>query len=102
MSLVAPKKADFAKNPSRLLPSELISRSVGSRIWVIMKGNTELVGTLRGFDSYVNIVLEDVQELDIGREGTAEVTNLDQILLNGNNVALLVPGGNPQMPNTGD
>ena len=95
MSLVAPRKADFSKNPSRLLPSELISRCVGSRIWVIMKGSTELVGTFRGFDSYVNIVLEDVQELEIGREGEVEVTNLDQILLNGNNVALLVPGGKP-------
>ena len=60
-----------------------------------MKGSTELVGTFRGFDSYVNIVLEDVQELEIGREGEVEVTNLDQILLNGNNVALLVPGGKP-------
>lgn len=95
MSLVAPRKADFAKNTSILLPSELISRCVGSRIWIIMKGNTELVGTLRGFDSYVNIVLEDVQEYEIGREGTTEVSHLEQILLNGNNVALLVPGGKP-------
>jgi U6 snRNA-associated Sm-like protein LSm5 len=28
-----------------------------------MKGDKELVGTLRGFDDYVNMVLEDVTEL---------------------------------------
>jgi hypothetical protein len=29
---------------------------------VIMKGDKEIVGTLRGFDVYVNMVLEDVTE----------------------------------------
>ncbi|XP_048129917.1 uncharacterized protein LOC115730556 isoform X2 [Rhodamnia argentea] len=42
-------------NPSQLLPS-------GLKIWVIMKGDKELVGTLRGFDVYVNMVLKDVTE----------------------------------------
>lgn len=41
---------------------ELIDRCIGSKIWVIMKGDKELVGTLRGFDVYVNMVLEDVIE----------------------------------------
>ncbi|KAK1353029.1 hypothetical protein POM88_052867 [Heracleum sosnowskyi] len=47
-----------------LLPSasELIDRCIGSNIWVIMKGDKELVGTLRGFDVYVNMVLEEVTE----------------------------------------
>lgn len=97
MSLVAPRKTDFAKNPSKLLPSELISRCVGSRLLVVMKGDKELEGTLRGFDSYVNMVLEDVQEYEFTREGRT-VVHLDKILLNGNNVALLVPGGRPSDP----
>lgn len=65
---------------------ELIDKCVGSRIWVIMKGDkgavppfplnpyhikncyanscpTEFAGTLVGFDDYVNMVLEDVTEL---------------------------------------
>ncbi|KAI3983210.1 hypothetical protein MKX01_039701 [Papaver californicum] len=74
----------MSSNPSQLLPSELIDRCIGSKIWVIMKGDKELVGTLRGFDVYVNMVLEDVMEY-----------KLDQILLNGNNIAILVPGGSP-------
>ncbi len=41
---------------------ELIDKCIHSRIWVIMKGDKEVVGTLRGFDEFVNMVLEDVTE----------------------------------------
>ncbi|XP_050939051.1 sm-like protein LSM5 isoform X1 [Cucumis melo] len=78
----------MATNPSQLLPSELIDRCIGSKIWVIMKGDKELVGTLRGFDVYVNMVLEDVTEYEITAEGR-RITKLDQILLNGNNIAIV-------------
>lgn len=91
----------------------------------------------RGFDVYVNMVLEDVIEYEITPEGQkvscraccaargwapepgrgarqpacnaschtmhpprhtipAQETRLDKILLNGNNIALLVPGGKPE------
>eukprot|EP00195_Chlamydomonas_chlamydogama_P005373 CAMPEP_0202890632 /NCGR_PEP_ID=MMETSP1392-20130828/971_1 /ASSEMBLY_ACC=CAM_ASM_000868 /TAXON_ID=225041 /ORGANISM="Chlamydomonas chlamydogama, Strain SAG 11-48b" /LENGTH=63 /DNA_ID=CAMNT_0049574235 /DNA_START=137 /DNA_END=328 /DNA_ORIENTATION=- len=59
-----------------------------------MKGDKEIVGTLRGFDVYVNMVLEDVVEIEVTPEGK-KTTKLDQILLNGNNIAVLVPGGKP-------
>ena len=35
-----------------------------------MKGDKELVGILRGFDDYVNMVLEEVTEYEITPEGT--------------------------------
>lgn len=92
--MIAPKKGQYAGNPSHVLPSELIDKCIGSRIWVIMKGDKEIVGTLRGFDVYVNMVLEDVTEIEISSDGK-RVTKLDQILLNGNNIAVLVPGGKP-------
>jgi U6 snRNA-associated Sm-like protein LSm5 len=41
---------------------ELVDKCIGSKIWVIMKGDKEIVGTLRGFDEYVNMVLDDVTE----------------------------------------
>ncbi|KAM3080123.1 RNA-binding protein lsm5 [Clarireedia jacksonii] len=42
-----------------------------------------------GFDDYVNMVLEDVTEFDyLGNQ-----TKLPKILLNGNGIAMLVPGG---------
>ncbi|KAL8254489.1 hypothetical protein R6Q59_032710 [Mikania micrantha] len=78
----------MSHNPSQLLPSELIDRCIGSKIWVIMKGDKELVGTLKGFDVYVNMVLEDVTEYEITPEGR-RITKLDQILLNGNNIAIV-------------
>jgi small nuclear ribonucleoprotein (snRNP)-like protein len=37
----------------------------GSKIWIILKGDKEFVGTLRGFDDYVNMVLEDVTEFEV-------------------------------------
>ena len=59
-----------------------------------MKGDKELVGTLRGFDDFVNMVLDDVIEYEITPDGRRE-TRVDQILLNGSNVCLMVPGGDP-------
>ena len=44
---------------ARIQPLALIDKCTGSRIWVIMKGETEVTGTLRGFDEYVNMVLDD-------------------------------------------
>merc|ERR1712199_54815 len=74
-----------AHNPSHLMPSEVMDKCIGSKLW----------GTLKGFDLYVNMVLEDVTEYDFTPEG-CNTTSLDTILLNGNNVAMLVPGGKPE------
>lgn len=89
-----------------ILPLALIDKCIGSRIYVVMKGDREFSGTLRGFDEYVNMVLDDVQEYGFRAEGegSAEgdgrlrrvlVNRLETILLSGNNVAMLVPGGDP-------
>lgn len=60
-----------------------------------MKNNREVVGTLKGYDVYVNMVLEDVTEYETTSQGVVK-NHLDKILLNGNNVAILVPGGDPE------
>ncbi|KAF1845739.1 LSM-domain-containing protein [Cucurbitaria berberidis CBS 394.84] len=75
-----------------LLPLELIDKCVGSQIWVIMNGGKEFTGKLVGFDDYVNMVLEDVTEIDVA-EGNVK---LPKILLNGNNICMMVPGGDGQ------
>ncbi|XP_003743582.1 U6 snRNA-associated Sm-like protein LSm5 [Galendromus occidentalis] len=77
---------------STLLPLELIDKCIGSRIHIIMKNDKELVGTLLGFDDYVNMVLEDVTEYENSSDGR-RVTKLDQIILNGSNITMMVPGG---------
>jgi U6 snRNA-associated Sm-like protein LSm5 len=75
----------------QLLPLELVARCIGSQLWVIMRGDRELVGTLRGFDEFVNMVLEDVTEYEDTPDGIIKHLR-DRILLNGNNVCMLVPG----------
>ena len=41
-----------------------MDKCIGSRIHIIMKSSDkEIVGTLLGFDDFVNMVLEDVTEL---------------------------------------
>jgi len=82
----------------QLLPLELIDKCIGQRLWIIMKGDKEIVGTLRGFDEFVNMVLEDVTEFELAADGQLVRTKMEQILLNGNNVCLLVPGGEGPAP----
>ena len=40
----------------------MIDRAVGSKVWVVMKNNKEVEGTLVGLDEFVNLVMEDVVE----------------------------------------
>ncbi|GKT40714.1 putative ubiquitin carboxyl-terminal hydrolase 3 [Colletotrichum spaethianum] len=65
---------------SQLLPLELIDKCVGSRIWVVMKGDkvgrTEFSGTLLGFDDYAS-------------DYSGNHTKLPKILLNGNNICMV-------------
>ncbi|KAL8616939.1 hypothetical protein ACOMHN_041857 [Nucella lapillus] len=68
-------------------PSELVDKCIGSKLHIIMKNDKEIVGTLLGFDDYVK-----------GRR----VTKLDKLLLNGNNITMLVPGGDgPEISQSG-
>lgn len=54
-----------------------------------MKDDKEVVGKLLGFDDFVNMVLEDVTEYQIGADGKRVQHKLDRILLNGNNVCMV-------------
>jgi len=80
---------------SSFLPMALVDKCINSKVWVIMKGDKEFTGILRGFDEYVNMVLDDVKEYTFTTEGKV-VTEHNSILLNGINIAILVPGGSPQ------
>ncbi|KAM4790831.1 LOW QUALITY PROTEIN: U6 snRNA-associated Sm-like protein LSm5 [Cyanocitta cristata] len=83
--------ANMTTNTSQLLPLELVDKCISSRIHIVMS-DKKIVGTLLGSDDFVNIVLEDVTEFMISPEGR-RITKLVKILLNGNNITKLVPGG---------
>lgn len=85
-----------AQQAASYLPLALIDKCIGSRIWIIMKNDKELTGVLRGFDDYVNMVLDDVVEYTFHPDGKKTTTTPESVLLNGNNIAILVPGGEPE------
>lgn len=64
-----------------------------------MRGQTEIVGTLRGFDDYVNLVLDDAIEYSPDPRNPGEICKTElqnEILLNGNHVTVLIPGSGPE------
>ncbi|KAK6201480.1 uncharacterized protein RJT21DRAFT_85016 [Scheffersomyces amazonensis] len=71
-----------------ILPLEIIDKSIGQYIHVLMTGNKEFKGKLVGFDDFVNMVLEDVTEID--NDGPSS-TPIKQLLLNGAHVAMIIP-----------
>ncbi|KAF0992000.1 hypothetical protein HZS_8025 [Henneguya salminicola] len=80
--------------PGQLLPlgKQLIDKCVGSKIHVILKNEKEIVGTLIGFDDFqIDMVLEDVTEYEYTSIGY-KITKLYEILLNGSQITMLVPG----------
>ncbi len=51
------------------------------------------MGTLLGFDDYVNVVLDKVTEFVKLESGSYKRTEIDSMLLNGTNITMLIPGG---------
>ncbi|RLV86262.1 U6 snRNA-associated Sm-like protein LSm5 [Meyerozyma sp. JA9] len=68
-----------------ILPLEVLDRAIGHKIQVLLTNDKEFHGTLVGFDDFVNMVLEDVEEFD--SEGKKET--LKKMLLNGGQVAMM-------------
>uniref|UniRef100_A0A2K5CUY3 LSM5 homolog, U6 small nuclear RNA and mRNA degradation associated n=1 Tax=Aotus nancymaae TaxID=37293 RepID=A0A2K5CUY3_AOTNA len=58
----SPEAANAATNPSQLLPLELVDKCIGSRIHIVMKSDKEIVGTLLGFDDFVNMLIMIILE----------------------------------------
>lgn len=71
-----------------VLPLEVLDKSIGENVKVLLTNDKEFHGTLVGFDDYVNIVLKNVTEID----GDGHTSGpIKQMLLNGGQIALLVP-----------
>lgn len=62
-----------------------------------MQGDKEFFGTLRGFDEYFNVIIDDVKEYqDAGNGGKRTlVAEVESMLLNGSHICMLIPGDNP-------
>ena len=82
-----------------ILPLEVVDKCIGRKLWICMKGDKEFYGTLRGFDEFLNMLLEDVKEYRYaGKGGKREIINtIDNMLLNGAHICLLIPGENAEL-----
>ena len=75
------------------LPLAAVDKCVGGNVLVLMRGEREFTGKLNGFDDYMNLVLEDAQELTFiptldGASYEPILRKTGTILLNGNSIDL--------------
>lgn len=68
------------------LPLDVLEQHVDREMFLRLKDGRVLEGTLSGFDQYMNLVLEDVEESHEGNE-----RRLGTVVLRGNNIVSLVP-----------
>lgn len=77
-----------------ILPLEVIDKTINQPVWIILQSNREFTGILRGFDDFVNVIIEDATEWVTTEEKSEKVMeHHGRMLLSGNNINMLVPGG---------
>ncbi|MEW6069233.1 MAG: LSM domain-containing protein [Candidatus Thermoplasmatota archaeon] len=64
-----------------VLPMSILEKALNTRISLLLKDNRILEGKLVGYDEYMNLVLEDVEEQTADR-----TRRLGTTILRGNNV----------------
>ena len=85
------------------MPLEVVDKCIGRVLWVLMKGEKEFYGRLKGFDDYLNMMLEDVKEFAYTGSGSERilVSQHRAMLLNGAHICMLIPGENKQLEQAG-
>jgi small nuclear ribonucleoprotein len=64
-----------------VMPLALLEKSIDKRISLLLKDNRVLEGVLKGYDEYMNLVLEETEERTQDQE-----RRLGTVILRGNNV----------------
>lgn len=68
------------------LPLDVLEKQVDKELFLRLKDGRVLEGRLAGFDQYMNLVLEDVEETADGGS-----RKLGTVVLRGNNIVSLMP-----------
>lgn len=82
-----------------VLPLEVIHKTIDQQVHIILQSNREFSGKLVGFDEFVNVILEDPIEYTTeitandGLKSEVVMEHHGRMLLSGNNITMLVPGG---------
>ncbi len=67
-------------------PLQILEKSLNKKISLILKDDRVLLGTLVGYDDYMNMVLEDTEETQ-----GEQVRRVGTVILRGNNVVTIAP-----------
>ncbi len=69
-----------------IMPMKMLEENLNKHVALLLKDNRILEGVLSGYDEYMNMVLDDVQESD------EDVTRkLGTVIIRGSNVVRIVP-----------
>ena len=72
-------------------PLEILDKALHKEILLRLRGNRELRGILRSYDTHLNLYLENVEmKTDKGEDGVL-TENLGRIVLRGDNVVMVSP-----------
>ncbi|KAJ5071017.1 u6 snRNA-associated sm-like protein lsm3 [Anaeramoeba ignava] len=81
-------------------PIDLVRLSLGEKIYIKMRGDRELRGTLHAFDQHLNIVLSNVEEvltvIEIDEETNEEIMkttrrNFEMLYIRGDGIIAIAP-----------
>ena len=88
MASTAPPKRSGPKlsTPPINMIYRFLSNKTRVQVWLYERPETRLEGLIRGFDEYMNVVLDDVEELMVKKQTRRP---LGRILLKGDNITLI-------------
>ena len=66
---------------------KVLERSLGKTVFIKLRGNRTLRGTLEGFDQHVNLVLKDAENIS----DPDNTERIGTIILRGDNVIMISP-----------
>ena len=71
---------------------ELLQASIGSQVLVELKGKMKIRGKLRGYDTHLNLILENAEEINIDPETDEQtIQQVDTFIVRGDNVVIVSP-----------
>ena len=71
---------------------ELLQASIGSQVLVELKDRKKIRGKLRGYDTHLNLILEDAEEISMDPETDEQIiVQVDTVIVRGDNVVIVSP-----------
>ncbi|MHB1492596.1 MAG: LSM domain-containing protein [Thermoplasmataceae archaeon] len=69
-----------------IMPMKLLEESLNKKVILLLKDNRTLQGVLTGYDEYMNMVMDDVEE-----NSDTAIKKLGMVVVRGSNVVRIVP-----------